>query len=86
MKLNKKLIGALLAVVLVASCGIFAVSALEDAWPCCDNYRGTATEVLEHWISGEDCEAHVRTYCPECGTIFDDYVGIWCPCTHDDYN
>ena len=86
MKLNKKLIGVLLAVVFVASCGIIAVSALEDAWPCCDDYRGTAERVLYHRLYGEDCNATVQTYCIECGTIFDTYSGTWCPCPHDDYN
>lgn len=85
MKLNKKLIGTLLAVVLVVACGIFSVAALEDSEEalCCDDYRGTATRVLDWVMYGEDCEALCQTYCPECGTIFDTWWGTYCPCPHN---
>lgn len=82
MKLNKKFIGTLLAIILVASCGIVAVSALEEAWPCCDNYRGTAERILYHDKMGPDCIAEIETYCPECGTIFDHYSMTFGRCPH----
>ena len=83
MKLNKKLIGALLAVVLAISCCFIAVSAYEEVYWCCDDFRGVAERILDYQPIGEDCISTVQTYCPECGTIFDTWTGTFIPCPHD---
>ena len=86
----KKFICLIMAVILVAAYGVIAVSAfhaieIDPKRMCCDDYRGTATEVLKHTKMGEGCEALVRTYCIECDTTFDEYTGIWHPCPHPEY-
>ena len=85
-----KLYAIIAAILLVVTCGMLCVSAVDFdgtveplAWPCCSRYVGTFEDVIGHVQYGEGCHVHIQTKCIKCDTVFDDYVMICGKCTHD---